>query len=104
MWPVPIPRGPYTRIHRCEAPMLHVATDAVMKIYRRGLMRAGRATPPRIEIAVDRWAHAYRPNTELTLCGLKVDRLHWQPFRSLNFTTVNTAFRCPRCSEAASSR
>jgi hypothetical protein len=81
--------------------MLHVATDAVMKIYRRGLMRAGRATPPKIEIAVDRWAHAYRPNMEVTLCGLKVEKLHWQPFRSMDFTAVNAAFHCPRCSVAA---
>jgi hypothetical protein len=48
--------------------MLHVATDAVMKIYRRGVLRAGRSTPPKIEITVDRWAHAYRTKTEVTLC------------------------------------
>lgn len=84
--------------------MLHVATDATMKVYRRGLMRAGRATPPRIEITVDRWAHGYRPNTEVTLCGLKVDRLHWGPFRSLDFAAVNAAFHCPRCAKVATGR
>jgi hypothetical protein len=84
--------------------MLHVATDAVMKVYRRGLLRAGRSTPPRIEISVDRWAHAYPPNTDMTLCGLKVEKLHWQPFRTLDFAAVNPAFHCPRCSVAAISR
>lgn len=80
--------------------MLHVATDAVMKIYRRGLMRAGRSTPAKIEIAVDRWAHAYRPKSEVTLCGLQVAKLHWQPFRTLDFNAVNDAFHCPRCAAA----
>lgn len=61
----------------CEVQMLHVATDAVMKIYRGGLMRAGRRTPPRIEIAVDRWVDAYRTKTEVTSCGLNAEKLHW---------------------------
>jgi len=84
--------------------MLHVATDAVMKIYRRGVLRAGRSTPPKIEIAVDRWAHAYRTKAVVTLCGLQVERLHWQHFRSLDFAEVNAAFQCPRCSAVASNR
>jgi hypothetical protein len=84
--------------------MLHVATDAVMKIYRRGVLRAGRSTPPRIEIAVDRWAHAYRTKAEVTLCGLRVEKLHWEPFRHLEFGAVNAAVQCSRCSVAAASR
>jgi hypothetical protein len=81
--------------------MLHVASDAIMKIYRRGLLRAGRSTPPRIEIAVDRWAHAYAPNSDSTLCGLKVKKLHWEPFTTMEFDAVNDAFHCPRCSAIA---
>jgi len=80
--------------------MLHVATDAVMKIYRRGILRAGRSTPAKIEIAVDRWAHAYRPKSDVTLCGLRVEKLHWQPFRTVDFNAVNDAFHCPRCAAA----
>jgi hypothetical protein len=40
----------------------------------------------------------------MTLCGLKVEKLHWQPFRTLDFAAVNPAFHCPRCSVAAISR
>src|SRR4051812_40101654 len=101
---LPVPRDAIFSADACEVHVLHVATDSIMKIYRRGLMRAGRATPPKIEIAVDRWAHAYRSNTEVTLCGLKIDRLHWRPFRTLDFTTVNSAFHFPRCSEAVTGR
>jgi hypothetical protein len=81
--------------------MLHVASDAIMKVYRKGLFRTGRSTPATIEIAIDRWAHAYRPNSESTLCGLKVKKLHWEPFQRLDFAAVNGAFHCPRCSALA---
>ena len=79
--------------------MMHVATDAVMKTYQRGLLRAGRSTRPRMDLGVDRWAHAYSTKAAGTLCGLKVDKLHWAPFRGLDFDAVNPAFWCPRCSE-----
>jgi hypothetical protein len=83
--------------------MLHVATDAIMKIYRRGLMRAGRSTPARIEVAVDRWAHAYQPKSDVTLCGLRVERLHWQHFRNLDFNAINSSLQCPRCADLTNS-
>lgn len=84
--------------------MLHVATDDVMKVYRGGVMRAGRSTPPKIDIAVNRWAHAYRPKADVTLCGLKVKKLYWEPFTTLDFTAISAAFHCPRCSEVATRR
>ena len=77
--------------------MFCVAADGIRKIYRRGLLRPGRSSPPTIEIAVDRWVHAYRPRSTRTLCGLMVDRLHWEPFTTLEFGAVSEGFCCPRC-------
>jgi hypothetical protein len=79
--------------------MLHVASDNVARIYRRGIVR--RTTPPSIEVAVDRWVHAYEKDSTQTLCGRNVKTLHWQPFESLDFAAVNDRYHCPPCAAAA---
>ena len=83
-----------------EVPMLHVASDAIVKIYRRGILR--RTTPPSIDIAVDRWVHGYEPGSTVTLCGRKVATLHWRPFEALDFADVNDSYYCARCADVAS--
>jgi len=79
--------------------MLHVASDSVTKIHRRGIAR--RTTPPSFRVVVDRWVHAYEKDSTDTLCGRKVKTLHWQPFESLDFAEVNDSFHCTRCAAAA---
>lgn len=81
--------------------MLHVASDTVTRIHRRGIVR--RTTPAAIEVVVDRWVHAYEPGAATTLCGRKVRTLHWQPFENLDFALVNDSYHCGRCAAAASS-
>jgi hypothetical protein len=79
--------------------MLHVASDRIMKISRRGIVR--RTTPPSNEVVVDRWVHAYEPGSTITLCNRKLTTLHWRPFEALDFAEVNNSFYCPRCADAA---
>jgi hypothetical protein len=79
--------------------MLHVASDNVARIHRRGIAR--RTTPAAVELAVDRWVHAYQKGSTETLCGRKVKTLHWEPFESLDFASVNVSYYCARCATAA---
>jgi hypothetical protein len=79
--------------------MLHVASDAVIKIYPRGIVR--RITPPSTQIVVDRWVHGYEPGSPITLCGRKLTTLHWQSFEALDFAEVNASYHCARCAAAA---
>jgi hypothetical protein len=81
--------------------MLHVASDSITRIYRRGIVR--RTTPPSVEVVVDRWVHAYEKDSSETLCGRKVKTLHLQPFEALDFADVNDSFHCTRCATVANS-